>query len=59
MKLYAFSLKQLTKRKGQAIRLMFELGLHQNNEDLGSSYLSPLDLEVREVVFWGCFTLDR
>ncbi|KAK5149138.1 hypothetical protein LTR04_000041 [Oleoguttula sp. CCFEE 6159] len=44
---------------GRAIRLIFELGLHRNPEDIESLNLSKMDLEVRKTVFWGCFTFDR
>jgi len=44
---------------GRASRLIFELGLHKDDAEFQSSRLSPMDLEVRRVVFWGCFTYDR
>ncbi len=44
---------------GRAIRLIFELGLHKDASELDSTKLSQMDLEVRQVVFWGCFTYDR
>lgn len=44
---------------GRAIRLLFELGLHRDASELESTNLSQMDLEVRQVVFWGCFTFDR
>ncbi|KAI9878381.1 MAG: hypothetical protein M1830_001051 [Pleopsidium flavum] len=44
---------------GRAIRLVFELGLHKDASELESTNLSQMDLEVRQVVFWGCFTFDR
>jgi len=44
---------------GNACRLAFDLGLHQDWTYLSASKLSPMDLEVRQVVFWGCFGFDR
>ena len=49
----------LTGLAGRAIRLIFELGLHRDSSDLESSPLTPMDSEVRQVVFWGCFNFDR
>lgn len=49
----------MTRYSGRAIRLIFELGLHRNPEDIESLKLSKMDLEVRKIVFWGCFTFDR
>jgi hypothetical protein len=46
-------------KSGRAIRLIFELGLHRNPEEMESLNLSAMDLEVRRTVFWGCFTYDR
>ena len=37
---------------------MFDLGLHQDWAYI-STKLSHIDVEVRQVVFWGCFNLDR
>ena len=44
---------------GRASRLIFELGLHKDDTEFPSSRSTPMDLEVRRVVFWGCFTYDR
>jgi hypothetical protein len=44
---------------GRGSRLIFELGLHKDDAEFQSYRLSPMDLEVRRVVFWGCFTYDR
>lgn len=44
---------------GRACRLIFELGLHKDDTEFYSSRSSPMDLEVRRVVFWGCFTYER
>ncbi|KAH0837374.1 hypothetical protein AYO21_09120 [Fonsecaea monophora] len=44
---------------GRSSRLIFELGLHKDDAEFQSTSSSPLDLEVRKVVFWGCFAYDR
>lgn len=44
---------------GRAIRLMFELGLHRDPEEMENCNLTTMDLEVRRTVLWGCFTFDR
>jgi hypothetical protein len=44
---------------GRSSRLIFELGLHKDDAEFESTISSPLDLEVRQVVFWGCFAYDR
>ncbi|KAK4942014.1 hypothetical protein LTR10_018195 [Elasticomyces elasticus] len=44
---------------GNACRLAFDLGLHQEWSHLPNSQLSPIDLEVRRVIFWACFGFDR
>lgn len=44
---------------GRASRLIFELGLHKADAEFQSTSASSLDLEVRQVVFWGCFAYDR
>ncbi|KAK5024924.1 hypothetical protein LTS07_008302 [Exophiala sideris] len=46
-------------RSGNACRLAFDLGLHQEWSHLPNSQLSPIDLEVRRVIFWACFGFDR
>ncbi len=43
---------------GGAGRLAYELGLHRDPDDLTTN-LSQSDKEVRQVVFWSCFNLDR
>ncbi|PGH28271.1 hypothetical protein AJ80_00162 [Polytolypa hystricis UAMH7299] len=43
---------------GGAGRLAYELGLHRNSENF-DTHLSDLDLQVRQIVFWSCFNLDR
>lgn len=49
----------LLKRAGNACRLAFDLGLHHDWSSLSASTLSALDMEARQVVFWGCFAFDR
>ncbi|KAF7562913.1 hypothetical protein G7046_g1230 [Stylonectria norvegica] len=44
---------------GGACRLAFELGLHSDSKGLGSTALSQVDLEIRHIAFWSCFSLDR
>ena len=44
---------------GRGSRLIFEPGLHKDDAEFQPYRLSPMDLEVRQVVFWGCFTYDR
>lgn len=46
-------------RSGNACRLVFDLGLHQDWSNLATPRLSQMDIEARQVVFWGCFGLDR
>ncbi|KAB5551066.1 fungal-specific transcription factor domain-containing protein [Coniochaeta sp. 2T2.1] len=43
---------------GGAGRLAYELGLHRDSATFDTN-LSELDQQVRRVVFWGCFNLDR
>jgi hypothetical protein len=43
---------------GGAGRLAYELGLHSNTECLDAN-ISPLSQEVRQIVMWSCFNLDR
>ncbi|KAJ8116275.1 hypothetical protein OPT61_g2266 [Boeremia exigua] len=40
---------------GRCIRMCIELGLHLNSPVLG---LTPSEIEIRKVTFWGCFTVD-
>ncbi|CAK7236489.1 hypothetical protein SBRCBS47491_009655 [Sporothrix bragantina] len=47
---------------GGAGRLAYELGLHRDPDDFGTTAateMTQLDKEVRQVVFWSCFNLDR
>lgn len=44
---------------GNACRLVFDLGLHEDWAYISAQKFSQLDVEVRQVVFWGCFILDR
>ncbi|KAF7559279.1 hypothetical protein G7046_g4886 [Stylonectria norvegica] len=45
---------------GGAGRLAYELGLHRNSEDFETNLsIGDLDQQVRRVVFWSCFNLDR
>ncbi|OAG40008.1 hypothetical protein AYO21_05689 [Fonsecaea monophora] len=46
-------------RSGNACRLAFDLGLHENWSRIPNTKLSPLDLEVRQVILWGCVGFDR
>ncbi|KJR87588.1 uncharacterized protein SPSK_01495 [Sporothrix schenckii 1099-18] len=48
----------------QASRLAFELGLHSDMEGFHSDQatatsLTPMEREVRQTCFWGCFSFDR
>ncbi|KAL5120108.1 hypothetical protein ACEQ8H_001933 [Pleosporales sp. CAS-2024a] len=43
---------------GRCIRMCVELGLHLNNSASPSLRLTPSEIEVRKVTFWGCFTVD-
>ncbi|KAI9880982.1 MAG: hypothetical protein M1830_009476 [Pleopsidium flavum] len=43
---------------GRCIRMALELGLHLCFKTAGNSDLSPTEIEVRKITFWGCFTLD-
>ncbi|KAF1960318.1 hypothetical protein CC80DRAFT_404446 [Byssothecium circinans] len=43
---------------GRCMRMAIELGLHLNNSAAPSIHLSPSEMEVRRVTFWGCFTVD-
>lgn len=38
---------------------MFDLGLHQDASYLSETTLSSIDIEARQMAFWGCFNLDR
>lgn len=43
---------------GRCIRMCLELGLHLNNSASPELRLTPSEVEVRKVTFWGCFTVD-
>jgi hypothetical protein len=43
---------------GRCIRMCVELGLHLNNSASPALRLTPSEIEVRKVTFWGCFTVD-
>jgi hypothetical protein len=43
---------------GRCMRMCVELGLHLNNSASPALGLTPSEVEVRKVTFWGCFTVD-
>lgn len=43
---------------GRCMRMCVELGLHLNNNASPVLNLTPSEIEVRKVTFWGCFTMD-
>lgn len=43
---------------GRCMRMCVELGLHLNNSASPSLRLTPSEIEVRKVTFWGCFSVD-
>lgn len=43
---------------GRCMRMCVELGLHLNNSASPALNLTPSEVEVRKVTFWGCFTMD-
>ncbi|KAL6703232.1 hypothetical protein ACN47E_010094 [Coniothyrium glycines] len=43
---------------GRCIRMCVELGLHLDNNVDPCPSLTPSEVEVRKVTFWGCFTVD-
>ncbi|KAF2127236.1 hypothetical protein P153DRAFT_368558 [Dothidotthia symphoricarpi CBS 119687] len=43
---------------GRCMRMCVELGLHLNNSASPKLGLTPSEIEVRKVTFWGCFTCD-
>ncbi|CAI6338358.1 unnamed protein product [Periconia digitata] len=43
---------------GRCMRMVIELGLHLNNSAAPAMQLTPSEIEVRKVTFWGCFTVD-
>ncbi|KAI9832944.1 MAG: hypothetical protein M1826_000723 [Phylliscum demangeonii] len=43
---------------GRCMRMALELGLHLCFAGVGANRLSPTEIEVRKITFWGAFTLD-
>ncbi|KAJ4294431.1 hypothetical protein N0V90_008121 [Kalmusia sp. IMI 367209] len=43
---------------GRCMRMAIEMGLHLKNSAAPSMELTPSEIEVRKVTFWGCFTVD-
>lgn len=43
---------------GRCIRMALELGLHLCFTGAPGNTLTPTEIEVRKITFWGCFTLD-
>ncbi|KAH7389589.1 fungal-specific transcription factor domain-containing protein [Phaeosphaeria sp. MPI-PUGE-AT-0046c] len=43
---------------GRCMRMCLELGLHLNNSASPVLGLTPSEIEVRKVTFWGCFIVD-
>jgi len=43
---------------GRCMRMCVELGLHLKNNASPVLNLTPSEVEVRKVTFWGCFTMD-
>lgn len=43
---------------GRCMRMCIELGLHLKNNASPVLNLTPSEVEVRKVTFWGCFTMD-
>jgi hypothetical protein len=43
---------------GRCIRMCIELGLHLKSSASPALGLTPSEIEVRKVTFWGCFTVD-
>lgn len=43
---------------GRCMRMAIELGLHLNNSAAPAMQLTPSEIEVRKVTFWGVFTVD-
>ena len=43
---------------GRCIRMCVEMGLHLNNGASLALGLTPSEMEVRRITFWGCFTVD-
>ncbi|KAF2278040.1 uncharacterized protein EI97DRAFT_281992 [Westerdykella ornata] len=43
---------------GRCMRMCVELGMHLNTTSSPSLGLTPSEIEVRKVTFWGCFIVD-
>lgn len=43
---------------GRCMRMCVELGMHLNTTSSPSLRLTPSEIEVRKVTFWGCFIVD-
>jgi hypothetical protein len=43
---------------GRCMRMAIELGLHLHSSSAPTMQLTPSEVEVRKVTFWGCFTVD-
>lgn len=43
---------------GRCIRMCIEMGLHLKDNASPALGLTPSEVEVRKVTFWGCFTVD-
>lgn len=43
---------------GRCMRMCIELGLHLNYGPSSTLGLTPSEVEVRKVTFWGCFTVE-
>ena len=42
-----------------ACNLAIDFGLHRSGDKLASSKLSPRDVKVRQITYWGCAAFDR
>lgn len=43
---------------GRCMRMALEIGLHLCFTSAGNNVLTPTEIEVRKITFWGCFTLE-
>lgn len=43
---------------GRCMRMALELGLHLCFNGAGARTLTPTEIEVRKITFWGCFNFD-
>ena len=43
---------------GRCMRMAIELGLHLGLSGASANRLTPTEIEVRKITFWGCFTLE-